>query len=340
MTKTIGIDIGGYIKFSSKDKNLAIPNVIGSSTPGWSGFASDTSWINNLVLLKDDDEYYIGDLARLQSDTKHFIMDQGKINKLDEVFMIIKAVLPILSENKDQDLVLGIGVPLSTDMEKMKELSSELKGNYTIRIKNETTKEIIEVEKNIKKVLVMPEAYGSYYYQVSKSDNRAVNAIIISLDLLTEIMTIIEGRIIRSASLNLINASLFTLAKKITQALQQKTNRIINPLSIITNLKDEIDEVIISGKKYDITEIKDHYIRQISSEIVDNIKNVINFLPLDTSIEFYIISGEAVPLFWNEIEMLILTNNLIKDLDKIIVIKDHIFANATGFYKMAQKKIQ
>ncbi|TFF88143.1 MAG: ParM/StbA family protein, partial [Promethearchaeota archaeon] len=287
ITQTIGIDIGGYIKFSCGEKKIAIPNVIGSPTPGWSGFASDTSWINNLVLIKDEDEYYIGDLARLQSDTKHFIMDQGKLDKLDEVFMLIKSVLPILSDEEDQDLVLGIGVPLSTDINKMKELSSKLKGSYTIKIKNESTKEIIEVEKNIKKALVMPESYGSYYYQVSKFDGRVVNAQIISLDLLTEIMTIIEGRIIRNASVNLVNASLFTLANKITHALQHKTNRIINPLSIIKNLKDEIDGVIISGKKYDIGEIKEHYIKQISNEIVDNIKRAINFIPLDVTIEYY-----------------------------------------------------
>jgi hypothetical protein len=346
---TIGIDIGGYIKFSRKDKKIAIPNVIGSRTSGWSGLASDESWINNLVLIQDETEFFIGELARSQSDVKHFIMDQGRLDKIDEVFKLIKAVLPLISieekeeegeeEEREEDIVLAIGVPLSTSIDKMKELS-RLKGSVSIKIKNESTNEIREFKLNLKQILVMPEAYGSYYYHVAKyHDSRTINALVISLDLLTEIMTVVEGRIIRRASVNLTNASLFVLANKISLGLQQQTNQIIKPLSIIKNLRDNIDEVIISGKRYNITEIREHYIRQISQEIVDSIKNILNFLPLDLDIEYYIITGEAVPIFWNEIEMLILTNNLIKDLDRIMVIKDHSFANAIGFELMGEKKI-
>ncbi|TFF86448.1 MAG: hypothetical protein EU551_01490 [Promethearchaeota archaeon] len=336
---TIGIDIGGYIKFSRKDIKIAIPNVIGSRTSGWSGLSSDESWINNLVLIQDGSEFFIGELARSQSDVKHFIMDQGRLDKIDEVFKLIKAVLPLISIEEEKDIVLAIGVPLSTSIEKMKELS-RLKGPVAIKIKNESTDEIKEVELNLKQILVMPEAYGSYYYHVAKYHNsRTINALVISLDLLTEIMTVVEGRIIRQASVNLTNASLFVLANKISLGLQQQTNQIIKPLSIMKNLRDNIDEVIISGKRYNITEIREHYIRQISQEIVDSIKNILNFLPLDLDIEYYIITGEAVPIFWNEIEMLILTNNLIKDLDRIMVIKDHSFANAIGFELMGEKKI-
>jgi len=339
ITTTIGIDIGGYIKFSCSEQHIAIPNVIGVPNPGWTGLGSDTSWLNNLVLLEEDEEYYIGDLARLQSGVKHFIMDQGRLDKIDEVFRIIKSVIPLITEEKEEEIVLGVGVPLTTSVNKMKELSSKLKGDISINIKNESTKETKVVKKSIKKVMVMPEAYGTYYYYVLKHHNaEAVNALVISLDLLTELMTIFEGRMIKAASTNLTNASLFVLANKICQALQQQTNQIVKPLAIIKNLRDEIDEVIVSGKRYKITNIKEHYIRQISQEIVDNIQRVLNFLPLDAEIEYFIITGEAVPIFWNEIEMLILTNNLIDDLDRIIVVKDHVFSNAKGFELMAKKK--
>jgi len=341
ITLTIGIDIGGYLKFTCDDQKVAFPSIIGAPLEGWEGFATDKSWINNLVLIDEKKEYYIGELARLQSDIKHFIMDQGRLDKIDDVFKLIKAGIPLISKMDGEEIVLGIGVPLSTSIDKMKELSGKLKGEISIKIKNETTKEILTIHKVIKKVMVMPEAFGTYYYHVHKYHNlKAINALVISLDLLTEIMTIFEGRIIKNASANLTDASLFVLANKICQSLQQHTNQIIKPLSIIKNLKEKNDDIVIAGKRYNISDVKEHFIRQISQEIVDSIRKILNFLPPDAEIEYYIITGEAVPIFWNEIEMLILTNNLIEDLDRIIVVEDHIFSNAVGFELMAKKKIE
>ena len=336
----IGIDIGGTLKFSYKETKISIPNVIGASNPGWVGAITDKSWINNLILIEDENEYYIGNLARLQSEIKHYIMEQGTLDKIDEVFRLIKAVLPLISRKDNEDIILGIGVPISTNIENMKELSSKLKGEILIKIKNEATKEIIAITKNIKKVLVMPESYGTYYEVFSKfEEKRAFDAIVISLDLLTEIMTIFNGKIMRRASRNLKNASLFVLANKISLALQQKINKIVSPQSLLSIIRNDNNKVALSGKTYDISKIKEHYIKLISQDIVNDLIELISFLPPDADIQYFIISGEAVPIFWNEIEMLILENQLIDDLDKIIITKNPLFSNAMGFELMARKKI-
>jgi len=47
---------------------------------------------------------------------------------------LIKAVLPILLQDIDDEIILGIGTPISTSLEKMKELSAQLKG----RIESDT----------------------------------------------------------------------------------------------------------------------------------------------------------------------------------------------------------
>ena len=188
----------------------------------------------------------------------------------------------------------------------------------------------------------MPESYGTYYNVASKSeDGTVIDALVISLDLLTEILTIYEGKLIRNASRNLTNASLFVLSSKIAQALQQKVGIIINPHSILENIRGNKNQVMLSGKTYDIGNIKEHYIRQISQEIVDNIISLLNSLPLEADIEYFIITGEAVELFWTEIEMFILEQNLLDDFDlnRIIKVKDPIFSNAIGFEAMVQKRI-
>ncbi|KKM96204.1 hypothetical protein LCGC14_1180510 [marine sediment metagenome] len=305
---------------------------------------TDKSWENNLIIVDNEEEYYIGELARTQSEIKNFILDQGSLNRIEDLFLLIKAVLSVLLKEVKDNIILGIGTPISTSIEKMKELSSQLKGEFDVKIINDATKEIIEKKLSITQVLVMPESYGSYYQVVSSfsETNTALNAVVISLDLLTEILTIFEGKLIRKASRNLTNASLFVLSNKIAIALRQKTGIIINPHAILENIRGNMEYVVLSGKTYDIGKIKEHYVRQIAKEIVDNLISVLNNLPLEAEIEYYIVTGEAVELFWTEIEMLILEHNIIDplELDRIVKVKDPIFSNAIGFESLAKKKLE
>jgi len=257
--------------------------------------------------------------------------------------LLIKSVLPLISENDEEEFILGIGVPVSTTIEKMKELSAKLKGEFEIKIKNEATKDIITKKINIKQVLVMPESYGTYYDVISSAElDTALDAVVISLDLLTEILIIFDGKLIRNASRNLTNASLFVLSNKISLALEEQTGYIVKPHSILQSIRDSKDQVQISGKSYDIGEIKQYYIRQISTEIVNILIDLIRNLPLDAEIEYFILAGEALDIFWTEIEILILENNLIEDIDlsRIIKVEDPSFSNAIGFEKMVVKRIE
>ena len=143
--KAIGIDIGGEIKFSLNENKLSIPNVIGNSNPvGWGELTTDKSWENNLIIVDNEQEYYVGELARTQSDIKNYILDQGNLNRIEEIFLLIKAVLPVLLKEEQDDIILGIGTPISTSIDKMKDLSSKLKGDFNIKVINDATKEIIE----------------------------------------------------------------------------------------------------------------------------------------------------------------------------------------------------
>ena len=251
--------------------------------------------------------------------------------------------MPLISKNDDDtDIALGIGVPIATSDEKMKELSSRLQGEFQIKIKNEATKEIIERKFNIKKIYVMPESYGTYFDIISTiGEENIIDAIVISLDLHTEIITIYDGNLNRRASRNLRDASLSVLTDKIALALEEDTGSIVNPHSILESIRDNKNQIIISGKIVNISKVKEYYIRKIAAEIVDNIIEIQKFVPLDHSIEYYILTGEASDLFWNEIEMLILQNQLIKDfdVDRVIKVPNPIFSNAKGFELMVKRKL-
>ena len=54
MTNAVGIDLGtSTIKLTCGDMKYKIPSVIGTPNPGWTGMATDKSWLNNLII--DDD---------------------------------------------------------------------------------------------------------------------------------------------------------------------------------------------------------------------------------------------------------------------------------------------
>ena len=189
----------------------------------------------------------------------------------------------------------------------------------------------------------MPESYGTYYKVGSSfKEKTAIDAIVISLDLITEIMTIYNGNLMRNSSRNLIDASCFALLNKIATSLQQQTNNIVHPTSILQNIRENQNNIVIAGKTYDISQVKNHFIRLISAEILDNLMDVINNLPLDAKIDYYIITGDWMSLFWTEIEIAILEKNLIGDFnfDRIIKVKEPAFANAIGFELMIKEKLK
>lgn len=334
----IGLDIGGSVKVSSGEVKYNIPSIIGAPNPGWSGMSPNKEWAGNLVLIEQEHEYYIGELARLQSEIKRLLVEKGRIENLEDLTQILKATLALLDLKSDQELVLATGVPISTSVELMKEISSTLKGTYEVTIRNDATSEEKIASFTILKTLVMPEAYGSYYHLVSKSDE-ATDAIIVSLDYLTEILTIYQGRPMRMASGNLTDASLAVLANKIALTLQKATNQIVHALDLLPNLQQNRNQVNVKGQLYDITESKEYFIREIGASIADQIKVLIASLPYDAQIEHYIITGEGTSIFWKEIELHLLEDGIIEDIEKVFIPEDPIFANVLGFENLASKKL-
>ena len=340
ITIPIGIDIGGNIKISCGEEKFSIPSIIGNPNPGWSGISAKKELKDNLILFEEGQSFYIGELARLQSELKRLIVEKGKVEKLDDVFRLIKAVIALTSIKNEEQIVIATGVPISTNIDLMKQISGSLKGTYNLYVRNEATSEDKKLKIEILKTLVMPEAYGSYYQVISESQEQiASDAVVVSLDYLTEILTLYRGKPMRLASGNLMDASLSVLANKIALVLQKATNQIISPFDLLPNIQQNRNQVNVAGKIYDITDSKEFFIREISRIIVDRLRILLSNLPYDAQIEHYIITGEGTSIFWKEIELNILEENIIEDLDKIIIPKDPIFMNVEGFKKLASKTL-
>lgn len=339
-TIPIGIDIGGSVKISCKNQRFNLPSVIGIPNPGWGDISVDKEWVNNLVLIEGEEINYIGELARFQSEIRRLLVEKGKLENLNDVFKIIKAAIALLDIQDGQQIVMATGVPISTSMDLMKQMSASLKGSYNIHIRNDATSEEKELTIQILKALITSEAYGSYYQVVSElEEDVATDAIVVSLDYLTEILTIYQGRPMRLASGNLMDGSLAVLANKVAVTLQKATNKVVNPLDLLPNLRLNRNQVNVGGKIYDITESKEYFIREIGHVIADQLKTLIASLPYDAQIEHYIITGEGTNIFWKEIELHLLEAGVIQDLEKVILPKDPVFANVIGFENLASKTL-
>ncbi|NVM31710.1 MAG: ParM/StbA family protein [Candidatus Helarchaeota archaeon] len=341
MATHIGMDLGtSTIKISCGSTNFLIPSIIGEPNPGWTGMAIDKTLEKNLVLTEGNTEWYVGELARLQSEVRLALASEGQMKSAEDTFIAVKAALSLLMEGPEQNFVIATGVPVATGMEVMKNLSRMMKGELKITVRNDSTGEKFNFKANVEKTLVMPEPYGTYYKTLKDmGEETAVDAVIIDIGHgSTDILTMYQGRPMRTASGSLIEAT-DTLTSRMAKALQDKTGAIIKPFDLMTTIMKGKSQVMISGQYYEVTELKNHYADQISKIIIDEVMRLIASLPPDAFIEYYIVTGGGAYSFGDQIRSEIIQRKLVAEGDKAVIPKDPVLSNAQGFELIAQSQI-
>ena len=337
MTLHVGIDLGtSTVKIHCGSQKYMIPSIIGEPNPGWSGMTMDKSLINNMVLIEEDQEWYVGELARTQSEVRRALASEGQMKSAEETFIAIKAALSLLMD-EDGEVVIATGVPVSTSIQAMKNLSRLLKGTIHIEIKNDATNEIKSLDVTIKKTLVLPEPYGTYYGVLkTRGEETAVDTVIIDIGHgSTDILTMYQGRPMRTASGSLVEAT-DTLTSRMAKALGDKTGAIIKPFDLMMTIKKGKDTVMIGGKTYSIKELREYYSNQISKIIIDEVLRLISTLPPDAFIEYYIICGGGAYLFGDFIRDAIISRKLVAKPENVVIPEDPVMSNAMGFELVAK----
>jgi len=344
-TLAIGIDLGTSLtKLVGSDgkKIVKIPSIVGDPNPGWKGLGTDKTWINNLVIQADDGKkYFIGELARLQSEIKRPLAEKGKMKSLKDAMIAIKAALSNFVEKDYANLTIATGVPVASPQEEMTTLSSGLKGAMTINVANDATGEEKQINLKIDQCLVMPVCYGSYYEILKSSgENRAVDAVVVDIGAgATNMITVYEGRLMRTAS-GSVHESISTLAERIASNLNQQTGKILRPFELIKAIEVGRKNVMIAGEQYDIADTINYYVGQISDIIVDELSTLLGTLPPDAWIEKVILTGGGAEVFGESMKNLLTQRNIVHSPDEVIVPKDPVLANAMGFQKIAQTRLE
>ncbi|MBD3191395.1 MAG: hypothetical protein GF308_12165 [Candidatus Heimdallarchaeota archaeon] len=340
----VGIDLGTSLtKLVGKggEKTLKIPSVLGDPNPGWKGLGTDKSWINNLVLTTETgSKYFVGELARLQSEIKRPLAEAGKMKSLKDAMIAIQAALSNFVEEDYGSFVVATGVPVASSQEEMASLSSGLKGTMTIKVENDATGETKELHLKVDQCLVMPVCYGSYYEILRTSgENRAVDAVVVDIGAgATNILTVYQGRLMRTAS-GSVQESITTLAGRIAGNLNEQTGKILRPFELIKAIEMGRDAVMIAGEQYDISETKRYYIASISDIISDELSGLLNTLPPDAWIEKVILTGGGAEVFGERMKQILTEHNIVHSPEEVVVPSDPVMANALGFEKIAQSRL-
>ena len=341
--KFAGMDLGtSTVKVSTNNnENLfKIASVIGDVNEGWTGMSVDTSWVNNLVLEQSGKEYFVGELARTQSEIKRPIASEGKMKSADDAFIAIKSTLALAAEDGDE-FVMCAGVPVATPMGEMKELSRLLKGSHEIKMRNDSTGEKRVINVDVKKCLVIPEPYGTYYLTLrQKGEESAIDAVMIDIGHgSTDFLSMYQGRPMRTASGSL-NEAVDTLTSRIAKKLQDQTGRIVRPFDLMKSIELGRDQVMLGGETFSIKEVKEYYAEQIARIMVDETERLIASLPPDAFVELYICCGGGAYTFGEHIRNALAEMKMIAKPEDCIIPDDPVMSNAMGFELVAQSRSQ
>ncbi|NHK30181.1 MAG: ParM/StbA family protein [Asgard group archaeon] len=343
-TMAIGVDLGTSLTKlvgPGGKKIVKIPSLVGDPNPGWKGLGIDKTWLNNLVLQTDDGKkYFVGELARLQSEIKRPLAEKGKMKSLKDAIIAIKAALSNFVTEDYANLTIATGVPVASSEEEMTTISSGLKGAMTINVANDATGEEKEIRLKVDQCMVMPVCYGSYYEILKTSgESRAVDAVVVDIGAgATNILTVYEGRLMRTAS-GSVQESINTLAQRIASNLNQQTGKILRSFELVKAIEKGQKKVMIAGEQYDIAETTDYYVGTISDIIVDELTTLLNTLPPDAWIERVILTGGGAEVFGVNMKSILTENNIVKSPEEVIVPEDPVLANALGFQKIAQARV-
>lgn len=354
-----GIDFGSaLIKATTGDHALVFPAMVGEWNEGWSGMGGDDSWENNACIHAGTGpdgqarKQFFGELARTQSEVRRVLARGGTIPEVADVELAVVVSLvvlgiktgrldPVTTGIQDLECVITVGVPVSTSVDKMKQLSQQLKGTKELVLQNDHTKQVVHTRLVVTGSMVVYGPYGSYYSMLqSFNEDTAVDAVITDIGYgSAEILTIYEGRPNILASASIPDLSLETLADRIAAALQKQTGRIVKGVDLMRGLQKGERRLVIGGEALDITGLVAYYVEAIATSLCDEIIRLVSSLPPDARVKYYIFAGDGVDLFWKDLELVLFQKNLIRDVNQAAHPADYRFSNARGFEAIARARL-
>jgi plasmid segregation protein ParM len=331
MEKNIGVDLGyGFVKVTDGKKDKIFPSVVGQARTlrYISDDAQEQNFLKNMNVIIDDREYFVGDLANRQSDVVLFSLTENRMDERISKVLLVTS-LALLSDGKSTNFNLVTGLPVGFFTETKQSLSQLFKGQHHITLrrnqKNEGEQTIF-----VNEVKVLPQPFGTLFdlildYNGNMIDeNMAASKIgIIDIGFRTTDYIVVDNLENIDRLSGSSNTALSTAYVIISEMLKEefKINKPIYQLDEIVRT----GTIRISGKSYNLDEIKRHAFSVVAEKLVTEINSLwVNKWELDM---VFITGGGGIAI----------AEYMLPYFDNTMLVKEAQFANVYGFRKLAQR---
>ncbi len=329
----IGLDLGyGFNKILTSSKEIVIPSVIGEGRKlKFDTNMSKTGELDNIRAITNGKEYFVGDLANRQSDVVYFSMDEKKINIDSIPSLVMIGTSLFLSQQGKEDTTVNIvsGLPVTYYGNHKDDLLGAIKQNHKISV-SLNGKDYTRINIKVDEVKIIPQPLGTVFNELLNDEGKIENKDITKMN----IGTIDIG--FKTSDFAVVNKLEYIdrLSKSSTTAMgtadQIIADKIRDEFGVdkpIYQLDDIIRKgyISISGKSYDLREIKEHAFKAVANKIISEISVL---WPNLWELDLILVSGGGAPALMEYLKGYISTAKLVDDSQ---------LANARGYLKLANK---
>lgn len=162
----IGLDIGyGFTKVTDGAREICFASVVGKAERirYRSDLAREDGAGSGMVLITEEGECFVGELALLQSRLRWTLLDRSRVGERSARLLAIAALCAVTDPDGEAKLDLVTGLPVSWYGDK-EVLTSALQGRHVVRYRIGEKERIARLD--VGRVLVVPQPFGSLFSRI------------------------------------------------------------------------------------------------------------------------------------------------------------------------------
>ncbi len=289
----LGVDVGfGYTKAYNGERSIIFKSILGDATDiqFQSGF-SEGGALENLHIMVDGRDYYVGDMAEKQSNVREFTLDQNTLLTNFAKVMALTATA-CFTGSTSREISLVTGLPIRYFKQQRARYVQMLEGVHHVVLHSREEQEQ-EKSLEIRRVRVLPQPFGSVFNLLMNDHGRIVDRDVarqkfgvIDIGFRTTDYTITDR-------LRYIERGSRTTDTGISKAFSLISRKILEQTGVNVELFRLFDpvrkgQIRIRGSEMSLVELREQVIRQLATAIVSDMERL---WADDWDLEFILLAG-------------------------------------------------
>jgi len=332
MQKIIGLDLGyGFSKVTDGYRLYIFPSVVGQARTlrYISELSRHQDHLQNINLIVDGREYFVGDLANYQSEIILFSLTE---NRSDEQIykILLLSSLSLISDQFENVFKIITGLPVSNYLEMKDSIRMLYQGSHSLIKKDLLKNTQTNLSLRIEDLRVVPQPIGTLFGLVldragtiinNKLSNSRIGIIDIGFRTTDYIVVDQMENIDRLSGSS--NTGIGTAYSIINEIIKEQL-KIEKPLyQLDPHVRTGM--IKIHGKAFDLSEVIEHAFQAIATKIIAEIDNT---WTTKWELDHVFISGGGAAFLYKYLQ---------PRFETAILVKEGQSSNVCGFYKLGQR---